>query len=139
MRRIFGCLRINSIIPRIPLRINCTRERQGHIYQHAVPTVRLYSSRFSGFMSAQNRWHHARHTADRQRRWGSTWPFPISPFPRSQLPGRYIPAVYDCGSTTGCRDAIDDYIFLLGRGLRPLPRPLPAPHHLTGRNRSHCD
>ena len=75
MRRIFGCLRINLIIPRIPVRIISTRERQGHIYQHAVPEVGLYSSRFFGFMSAHNRWHHARHTADRRRqrvgRWGA--------------------------------------------------------------------
>jgi len=44
MRRIFGCLRINSIISRIWVRIIriSTRERQGHIYQHAMPAVRLY-------------------------------------------------------------------------------------------------
>ena len=41
----------------------------------------------------------------------------------TQLAGRYIPAVYDCGSTTGCRDAIDDYIFFTGPPQTPPPHP----------------
>ena len=72
MRRIFGCLRINTIISRIPVRIISMRERQGHIYQRAVPAVGLYSSCFSGFMSVQNRWQHAHHTRqiDGDSGWG---------------------------------------------------------------------
>jgi len=39
MRRIIWCLRINSIISRIPVRLISTWECQGHIYQRAVPAV----------------------------------------------------------------------------------------------------
>jgi len=41
------------------------------------------------------------------------------------LRNRYFPAVYNPGSTTGCRDAIDEY-----NKLRPPPQ-TPHPHPTT--------
>jgi len=44
---------------------------------------------------------------------------------------KIMPVLLPAAGTLSMSIIVFKNIFLLGRGLRPLPRPLPAPHHLT--------